>query len=250
MLFGTWTCWGPARKATGDGEPRLIPLVEKSTQTISDPEADDCCSQPCQLRQQTAAPDTRKIITVYGSGYDMMIYCLLTYMWNCNSCFCCMISLYRVRWRTEDTQQWMVASWFYMFFLSKLGVTYPIFFGCGVAHAHARSEVLPPVALQHYKRLRRRLKINQCYAEICSMFWALGMDVWWGCGPLCRTCCCCSMISTTRSICEDWSNSFLWNWSKNTHNKVFWLWHSSVESIQPAQKIHSKYFLFLTCSDS
>lgn len=135
-------------------------------------------------------------------------------------------------------------------FLSKLGVTYPIFFGCGVAHAHARSEVLPPVALQHYKRLRRRLKINQCYAEICSMFWALGMDVWWGCGPLCRTCCCCSMISTTRSICEDWSNSFLWNWSKNTHNKVFWLWHSSVESIQPAQKIHSKYFLFLTCSDS
>ena len=95
-------------------------------------------------------------------------------------------------------------------FLSKLGVTYPtgIVFGCGVAHAHARSEVLPPVALQHYKRLRRRLRINQCYAEICSMFWALGMDVWWGCGPLCRTCCCCSMISTTRSICEDWSKLF------------------------------------------
>ena len=43
---------------------------------------------------------------------------------------------------------------------AKLGVTYPIFFRCGVADAHARSEVLPPVALQHYKRLRRRLKIN------------------------------------------------------------------------------------------
>lgn len=251
MLFGAWTCWGPPRKATGDGELRLIPLVEKSTQTISDPEADDCCSQPCQLRQQTAAPDTRKIITVYGSGYDMMIYCLLTYMWNCNSCFCCMISLYRVRWRTEDTQQWMVASWFYMFFLSKLGVTYPIFFGCGVAHAHARSEVLPPVALQHYKRLRRRLKINQCYAEICSMFWALGMDVWWGCGPLCRTCCCCSMISTPQEAFVKNGVILSFEIGARMHTtKVFWLWHSSVASIQPAQKIHSEYFLFLTCSDS
>ena len=35
----------PKKAATGDGELRLIPLVEKSTQTISDPEADDCCSQ-------------------------------------------------------------------------------------------------------------------------------------------------------------------------------------------------------------
>ncbi len=45
MLFGTWTCWGSPRKATGDDELRLIPLVEKSTQTISDPEAIDDCSQ-------------------------------------------------------------------------------------------------------------------------------------------------------------------------------------------------------------
>ena len=173
MLFGTWRCWGPPRKATGDDELRLIPLVEKSTQTISDPEADDCCSQPCQLRQQTAAPDTRKIITVYGSGYDMMIYCLLTYMWNCNSCFLLhditiSCSLKNRRHPTMDGCFVVL----YVFFFIKAGchIPYPIFFGCGVAHAHARSEVLPPVALQHYKRLRRRLKINQCYAEICSMF--------------------------------------------------------------------------------
>lgn len=59
---------------------------------------------------------------------DILIYCLLTYMtlWNCNSCFCCMISLYRVRCRTEDTQQWMVASWFYMFFI-KAGCHIPYF---------------------------------------------------------------------------------------------------------------------------